>query len=182
MPRRRKRDDSDARSVDTSTTRLRTLLCSPASARNEGLPLNPRDAFYYQTRRIPLDLSQSFWLRYRDLGMGPSSEAVLVPAPTRTGRGYHKHPVLTAKCKWPRRAMRHGTATVSPLRRPALLPKGVLSQWLHQEPETTRPLLQHARRRGIAFKVTSGTARQKDRKSRLLAHARGHEQPRHDNR
>jgi len=54
----------------------------------------------------------------------------------------------------------HGASGVSQHRGPgSLLPEGVFSQWLHQEPETTRTLLQYPRR---LFRSTSlpDTARQ----------------------
>src|SRR2546422_10998364 len=63
----------------------------------------------------------------------------------------------------------------------ALLSEGVFSQRLHQEPEATRPLLQHARRVSVRcyFRTLPG---RNNRKSRLLAYARGQEQSRHDDR
>src|SRR6266702_3216740 len=62
-----------------------------------------------------------------------------------------------------------------------VLPEGVLPQRLHQEPEATRALLQHARCLSLRrhFRTLPG---RKDREGRLLAHARGQEQPRHDRR
>src|SRR3979409_589386 len=61
----------------------------------------------------------------------------------------------------------------------SLLPEGVLSQWLHQEPEAARPFLQYAGRVSVqrhVGKLPGG----KDGKGGLLAHARGPGQPRHD--
>src|SRR3989449_6471955 len=76
----------------------------------------------------------------------------------------------------------HDTAAVSHHRSArALLSKGVLSQWLREEPEATRPFLQHARpvcvQRHIG-KLPAG----KNGKGGLLADARGREQHRHDDR
>src|SRR6201987_4421242 len=62
-----------------------------------------------------------------------------------------------------------------------LFPEGVLSQRLHQEPEATRPFLQHARRLCLQRHIRALPAGN-DGESGLLADARGPEQYRHDDR
>jgi cytochrome c peroxidase len=59
----------------------------------------------------------------------------------------------------------------------ALLPEGVLPQWLHQEPEATGPFLQHTRRVSVPCHIRTLPGRD-SRKSHLLADGRGPEQHR----
>src|SRR5205807_4020500 len=54
-----------------------------------------------------------------------------------------------------------------------VLPEGVLPQWLHQEPEATRALLQHARRCRISVQRHFRALPDRNNgKGRLLAYAR----------
>ena len=55
---------------------------------NEGLPLNPRDAFYYQTTPDSYGfIGNPYGFGYRDLGLGTFLRSGSAPAPTRTGTG-----------------------------------------------------------------------------------------------
>src|SRR5580704_4288655 len=134
-------------------------------------------------RRIPWDLR-----RIRRDSLTPtwdwelSSGAVTVPQPTQLGLdtvridfGRPDANSYGARCG-------HGTATVPNYRGAGpLLPEGVLPQWLHQEPETTRPLLQRARRVPVPRPVRGVPGRNRG-KGELLARARGHGKSRHDSR
>ncbi len=104
--------------TDTSTiaTANPPLFTCFGSA-NEGLPLNPRDAFYYQTTPDSFGFTGNpLGFGYRDLGMGTFLRSGFGSAPNPNHRGTR-----------------------------ALLPEGVFPQRLYQEPETTRPLLQYPR-------------------------------------
>src|SRR5437870_11336447 len=58
-----------------------------------------------------------------------------------------------------------------------VLPEGVLPQWLHQEPEATRALLQHARRFRISVQRHFRALPDRNNgKGRLLAYARSSQQ------
>ncbi len=150
---------------------------------NLGLPLNPRDAFFYQTTPDFFGFTANpLGFGYRDLGLGtflrsgfgsaPNPDATLIPfAPSVDGQMQ----VSTARNV----AMTPpGCTTEAP---GPFLPEGVLPQWLRQEPEATRPFLQYARRvpvRRDVGKLPDGN----DGKGGLLAHARGPEQHGHDGR
>ena len=57
--------------TDTSKTALVNPLFTCFGSANEGLPLNPRDAFYYQTSPDSFGLTPNpFGFAYRDLGLG----------------------------------------------------------------------------------------------------------------
>ena len=65
-------------------------LCSPASATNLGLPLNPRVALFYQTKPDRFGFTPNpYGFAYRDLGLGaflsPNSQWVQL-APTSDGQ------------------------------------------------------------------------------------------------
>jgi len=118
---------------------------------NEGLPLNPRVALFYQTMPDRFGFTPNpYGFGYRDLGLGAFSEALQSKlamaqfAPTSDG-----------KCKPRPRAMCDDTAAVSHQRGArTLFPERVLPQWLYQEPQAARPFLQYAR--CVSVKVTSG--------------------------
>jgi cytochrome c peroxidase len=57
--------------TDTSTAALVNPLFTCFGSANEGLPLNPRDAFYYQTKPDPYGfIPNPYGFGYRDLGLG----------------------------------------------------------------------------------------------------------------
>jgi cytochrome c peroxidase len=57
--------------TDTSDEALVTPLFTCFGSANEGLPLNPRDAFYYQTKPDSLGFTGNpYGFAYRDLGLG----------------------------------------------------------------------------------------------------------------
>ncbi len=57
--------------TDTSTAALVTPLFTCFGSANEGLPLNPRDAFYYQTKPDAYGfIPNPYGFGYRDLGLG----------------------------------------------------------------------------------------------------------------
>jgi len=57
--------------VDTSTPATVNPVFSCFGSANEGLPLNPRDAFYYQTKPDPYGFTANpYGFGYRDLGLG----------------------------------------------------------------------------------------------------------------
>ena len=159
MPRRRKRDHSrPPGQTDTSKAAAVNPLFTCFGSANEGLPLNPRDAFYLSDHAGFLRVHrQSLRLRLQRSGMGTF---------LRSGFGSAPNPnsdldTVCTECRRPDAGVYgaqrgHDTATVSHHRGArALLPEGVLPQWLHQEPEAARTLLQHARQR-LSFDVTSG--------------------------
>ena len=134
--------------MDTSTAADVTPVFTCFGSANEGLPKNPRVAFYYETTPDSLGFTPNpGGFTYTDDGLGTF---------LRSGFGSAPNPnQLDAVCPNGRRpdasgygtGCRHGTAAVFHHRGTGpLFPKGILPQWLHQEPETTRPLLQYARR------------------------------------
>ena len=172
--------------TDTSAGADVTPLSTCFGYANLGLPLNPRVAIYYQTTPDPFGFTPNpFGFAFRDLGLGtfPQKRPRLRPQSERgldiIGAGGRRPDAGDdgAQCG-------HDTGTVPHHRgRPAdpVLPEGVLSQRLRQEPEATRPFLQHARRvcgESDVGKLPGGH----DGKGGLLAHARGPEQHRHDGR
>ena len=67
---------------------------------NEGLPLNPRDAIYYQTTPDAHGfISNPYGFGYRDLGLGSFLRSALVLRPTRTQAGHNMPQVPMVKCR-----------------------------------------------------------------------------------
>jgi len=93
--------------VDTSTTATANPpLFTCFGSANEGLPLNPRDAIYYQTTPDSFGFTgNSLGFGYRDLGMGTFLRSGPAPGPTRTRIGPRRPRMSTAKCRCRRRAM-----------------------------------------------------------------------------
>ena len=134
--------------TDTGAAAAVTPLFTCFGSANEGLPLNPRDAIYYQTTPDSFGFTGNpLGFGYRDLGLGtflrsgpgccsqPELDVdTICPNCRRPNAG-----VVGAQCGYDTTAVPHYRGAR------ALLPEGVLSQRLHQEPEATRPLLQHAR-------------------------------------
>ena len=136
---------------------------------NEGVPLNPADAFYYQTTPDSFGFTANpYGFGYRDLGLGTF---------LRSGFGSGPNPnsmwiTVRANCRRPDAGVDcarcgHDAAAVSHYRgrTGTLFPEGVLSQRLYQEPEATRPLLQYARQVCVPGHFRTLPARD-DRKSR----------------
>ena len=108
------------------------------------LPVNPRDAFYYETTPDSFGFTGNpYGFGYRDLGLGTF---------LRSGFGSGPNPNST----WTKFApTADGQMQVSTARDVAMtppqcptteagsrpIPEGVLSQWLYQESEATRPFL-----------------------------------------
>src|SRR5438874_514264 len=171
-------------SEDTGVAAQVNPLFTCFGSANEGLPLNPRDAIYYQNTPDSFGFTANpLGFGYRDLGLGTflRSGPGSWPNPNITWRKFAptvdgQMQVSSARnvAMTPPQCPTHGSAR-------ALLSEGVFSQRLHQEPEATRPLLQHARRVSVRcyFRTLPG---RNNRKSRLLAYARGQEQSRHDDR
>ena len=114
------------------------------SSADEGLPLNPRNAFYYQTTPDSLGFTANPSASATEIwDWGPSSEAVSFrPQPER---GLD---TVGPECRRPVQVMARNaaadTATVSH-HRGAGPTFRVLPQWLHQEPEAARALLPYTR-------------------------------------
>ncbi len=155
---------------------------------NLGLPLNPRDAFFYQTTPDFFGFTANpLGFGYRDLGLGTF---------LRSGFGSAPNPNST----WTQLAPRmDGRQQVSTVRNVAMTPpqcptteapgpyfqkeffhNGYIKS-LKQLVEAARPFLQHARQVSFPRHLRTLPVRD-DRKSRLLADARGPEQHRHDGR
>ena len=117
---------------------------------NEGLPLNPRNAFYYQDKPDSYGFTPNpYGFGYRDLGMGTFLRSGFGsgPNPNRNWTqfapsvdGQFQVPTVRDVAMTPRQC-----PTTEARHREALLPEGVLSQRLHQELEAARTFLQHAR-------------------------------------
>ena len=177
-------DGTDPTGQDTGKAADVTPVFTCFGSANEGLPKNPRVAFYYETtpdslgftpesRRLHLhrfrtgNFSQKRFRFRSQPQFELDSICVQCRRPNASGHG--------ARCG-------HGAASVQEHRSArAVLPEGVLPQRLHQEPETTRPLLQHARRVPIPRPVR-GVSGRNGGKGELLARARGHGECRYDNR
>src|SRR5439155_2623196 len=151
---------------------------------NEGLPLNPRNAFFYQTTPDSFAFTATPRFRLQRFGVRniPEKRLRYLSQPesqVETICTHYRRPnagVFGTQCGYDAATVSHHRGAWT------LLSEGVLSQRLHQEPEATRPLLQHTRRKGICvrrhFRTLLG---RNDRKSQLLAQARSAEQHRHDN-
>ena len=144
-------------SSDTGTAASTRPLFTCFGYANLGLPLNPRDAFFYQNK------PDFFGFTPNPYGFGYTRPGTRYLPPKRFRRG----PQSELSLDHSRADFRRPDADVNGARcgdnAPAmpyhgssgpLLPEGVLPQRLHQEPETTGSLLQHARR--VQFDVTSG--------------------------
>ena len=118
---------------------------------NEGLPLNPRIALFYESRPDSFGFTiNPDGMRYRDLGIGtflrsgpqtfadPNQREWLSLAPEVDGQ----FQVMTARdvALTPPQCPTTEAGQVSE-RANTVLPEGVLSQRLHQEPEATGALL-----------------------------------------
>ena len=111
MPPRRKREHSDARDrvdskpstttgIDTSAATNQAPLFTCLGYANEGLPLNPRLALFYQNKPDALGFTPNpLGFGYRDLGLGNFLEAAPAPRPTRTRHGYRVRRRPTARCR-----------------------------------------------------------------------------------
>ena len=125
---------------------------------NLGLPLNPRLPLFYESTPDRFGFTPNpDGFRYRDLGLGnflrsgpqsfpdPNQPEWLSLAPT------DRRPSADddgARCGADTAAVPDHRGRPGRREREAdtVLPEGVLPQRLHQEPEATRPFLQHARR------------------------------------
>ena len=161
MPPRRQREHSDARDrlewqplyYDGDRYQLPVAASAPLFTcfgfANLGLPLNPRDAIYYQTTPDPFGFTpNSFGFGFRDLGLGTFLRSGPGSAPNPNQDWTQFAPSVDGQ-------MQVATArnvAMTPPQCPtteaprAVFPEGVLSQWVRQEPEATRPFLQYARR------------------------------------
>jgi len=73
---------------------------------NEGLPLNPRNAFYYETTPDSYGfIGNPYGFGYRDLGLGTFLRSGFGSGPNPTPTGQSLHQLLTARCKYRVRAM-----------------------------------------------------------------------------
>ena len=93
--------------TDTSAAADVTPLFTCFGYANLGLPLNPRDAIYYQTTPDPFGFTPNpfgFALQRFGIGHLPQKRPRLRPQSERR-IGHHWRRVSTAKCRWRRRAM-----------------------------------------------------------------------------
>ena len=142
--------------TDTGTPAATPVVFTCFGFSNLGLPLNPRLPLFYEStpdrvRVYPQSRRQAL---PRFGARQFPEERPGNPAPIRTSRnGYRLRRLPTAKSDDDRARCGADTAAVPDHRgRPGrreretdtVLPEGVLSQWLHQEPEAARPFLQHA--------------------------------------
>ena len=124
---------------------------------NEGLPLNPRDAFYYETKPDSYGFTPNpYGFGYRDLGLGTFLRSGFGSGPNPNASWKQYAPTVDGQMQVHGARRGVDTAAMSHHRGPrSLLSEGVLSQRLPQEPEATRPFLQHARQVCVS-RVTSG--------------------------
>ena len=174
--------------VDTSTTATANPpLFTCFGSANEGLPLNPRDAFYYQTTPDSFGfIGNPYGFGYRDLGMGTFLRSGFGSGPNPNRNWIQFAPMVDGQFQV---ATTRNVAMTPPQcptteagtdQERSVLPEGVLSQRLHQEPEAARTFLQHARHQFCLpghFRTLPG---RNDREGDLLADERGPEQSRHD--
>ena len=172
--------------VDTSTTATANPpLFTCFGSANEGLPLNPRNAFYYQTTPDSSGfIGNPYGFGYRDLGMGTFLRSGFGSAPNPNRNWIQFAPAVDGQFQVPtvrNVAMTPSQCPTTEAPRP-LLPEGVLSQRLHQELEAARAFLQHARHQLCLpghFWTLPG---RNNREGNLLADERGPAKSRHDDR
>ena len=143
--------------TDTSTAAMVNPLFTCFGSANEGLPLNPTRCLllsdeagflrvHWKSLRFRL---QRFGIRHipqKRFGSAPNPNSAWTQfAPTTDGQ---MQVTIGAQCGHDTSAMPHHRSARS------ILPERILSQRLHQEPEATSPLLQHARQ--VKYNVTSG--------------------------
>ncbi len=163
-------------SVDTGVAAQVNPLFTCFGSANEGLPLNPRNAFYYQTTPDSFGFTGNpYGFGYRDLGLGTF---------LRSGFGSGPNPNST----WTQFAPSvDGQMQVSSVRNVAMTPPQCPTTEAGSTPYFQKgffhngSLLQYARQVPVPRHVRTLPGR-KDRKNRLLAHVRGQKQSRHDDR
>jgi cytochrome c peroxidase len=153
-------DPSTTTGTDTSAAADVAPLFTCFSYANLGLPLNLRDAFFYQTTPDAFGFTPNpLGFGYRDLGLGTFLRSGFGSTPNPNADWVQFAPTVDGQMQ----VMTARNVAMTPPqcptpRRRALLPEGVLPQWLHQEPEATGPLLQYTynTRDVFPFNVTSG--------------------------
>ena len=183
MPPRRKRDDFTAAQPDNSTVAGVPVFTCFGSA-NEGVPLNPRDAFYYQTTPDSFGFtSNPDGFGYRDLGLGTFLRSGLARA----------QPELD----WTQSAPTvDGQMQVSSARNVAMTPPQCPTTEAGSAPYFQKGFFHNGYFKSLKQLVHFYNTRDNvcvpghfrtlparyDRESNLLAYARGQEQYRHDDR
>ena len=88
--------------TDTSAAAMVNPLFTCFGSANEGVPLNPSDAFYYQTKPDSYGfIANPYGFGYRDLGLGTFLRSGFGSGPNPNVTGSNTRPLSTAKCRCP---------------------------------------------------------------------------------
>ena len=119
--------------TDTSAAAQVNPLFTCFGSANEGLPLNPRDAFYYETKPDSYGFTPNpYGFGYRDLGLGTFLRSGFGSGPSPNGNWRQYAPTVDGQMQVPIIARRGLDTAAMPYHRSprSLLPEGVLSQRL----------------------------------------------------